>query len=123
MVQAYGVTAWEEYICFFRFVKVLILLCAGSLPAGSPRSPSASGSLSRNASGELSRRSSGSSTSAGEEPLTWQSMAARWQRWVAVRDAPCPGHPWRYRPSMLQYHYTGDRACILSAKRRSQQGR
>ena len=32
---------------------------------------------------------------AGEQPSR-EAVAARWQRWVAVRDAPCPGHPWRY---------------------------
>ena len=59
------------------------------------------------------RRSSGSQ----ERPLTRQLMRSRWQRWVAVRDAPCPGHPWRYCPAMLQYHYTGDCACLQGSAR------
>lgn len=71
----------------------------------------------RRASGE-GRRSTGSA----DQPLTKQLLIARWQRWVAVRDVPCPGHPWRYCPAMLQYHYTGDRACLLSASQRRSLG-
>ena len=25
---------------------------------------------------------------------------------VAVREAPCSGHSWRYSDSMMEYHYT-----------------
>lgn len=28
---------------------------------------------------------------------------------MAIRDAPCAGHPWRYSKHQLAYHYTGDR--------------
>lgn len=28
---------------------------------------------------------------------------------VAIRDAPCAGHPWRYSKHQLVYHYTGER--------------
>lgn len=27
------------------------------------------------------------------------SLRAQWQKWVAIRDAPCVGHPWRCPPS------------------------
>jgi hypothetical protein len=27
---------------------------------------------------------------------------------VAIRDAPCAGHPWRYSKHQLAYHYTAD---------------
>ena len=68
----------------------------------------------RSSSGDMSsRRSSGSA----DEPLTRALIASRWQRWAAVRDVPCPGHPWRYCPAMLQYHYTNERSCLLSPKR------
>ena len=68
----------------------------------------------RSSSGDLSsRRSSGSA----DEPLTRALIASRWQRWAAVRDVPCPGHPWRYCRAMLQYHYTNERSCLLSPKR------
>lgn len=28
---------------------------------------------------------------------------------VAIRDAPCAGHPWRYSKHQLAYHYRADR--------------
>ena len=46
-----------------------------------------------------------------------EAVAARWQRWVAVRDAPFPGHPWRYPAQMLKYLYTGRRSCLLPPRR------
>lgn len=36
------------------------------------------------------------------------SVRAQWRKWVAIRDAPCAGHPWRYPNHQLTYHYTGD---------------
>ena len=29
-----------------------------------------------------------------------------WRKWVAVRDVPCAGHPWRFSKHQLEYHYT-----------------
>ena len=31
---------------------------------------------------------------------------------VAIRDAPCAGHPWRYSKHQLAYHYTAEREII-----------
>lgn len=39
-------------------------------------------------------------------------LRARWQRWLAVRDA-CPvGRDHRYGDDQLRYHYTGDRRAL-----------
>ncbi len=54
----------------------------------------------------------GERRSSSDELPTRKSVASRWQRWLAVRDAPFPGHPWRYPKAMLEYHYTGNRACL-----------
>jgi hypothetical protein len=36
-------------------------------------------------------------------------IRTQWKKWVAIRDAPCAGHPWRYSKHQLAYHYTADR--------------
>ena len=38
-----------------------------------------------------------------------------WLKWVAVRDAICPCHPWRYCEQQLEYHYTKDKSVLESA--------
>lgn len=38
-----------------------------------------------------------------------------WLKWVAVRDALCPCHPWRYCDDQIKYHYTKDRAVLEAA--------
>ena len=38
-----------------------------------------------------------------------------WQKWVAVRDAICPCHPWRYCTSQLEYHYTKEKGVLQNA--------
>ncbi|KDD74147.1 hypothetical protein H632_c1532p0 [Helicosporidium sp. ATCC 50920] len=35
-----------------------------------------------------------------------------WEAWAALRDALAPGHPERYPPDQLRYHYTGDVAFL-----------
>ncbi|KAK9826497.1 hypothetical protein WJX81_006518 [Elliptochloris bilobata] len=52
---------------------------------------------------------------AGGRPPSREAVRARWRQWVAVRDAPCPGHPWRYSDAQLHYHYTANRAALLAA--------
>lgn len=54
----------------------------------------------------------GERRSSGDEHPTRELVRSRWQRWVAVRDAPYPGHIFRYPKLMLEYHYTGNRACL-----------
>lgn len=41
-----------------------------------------------------------------------------WLKWVAVRDAICPCHPWRYCEQQLEYHYTKDKSVLESAEAR-----
>ena len=49
------------------------------------------------------------------EPPSPVAMRQQWQKWVAVRDAHCAGHPWRYSKHQLAYHYTqGDRRAWVS---------
>ncbi|GAB4822060.1 hypothetical protein N2152v2_009106 [Parachlorella kessleri] len=43
------------------------------------------------------------------------AVRSTWKRWVAVRDAPSPGHPWRYSEEQIQYHYTAERSVLLHA--------
>lgn len=50
------------------------------------------------------------------------AVRAGWKRWVAVRDAPFPGHPWRYCKRQIEYHYTGNVAVLLDALRRRREG-
>lgn len=54
---------------------------------------------------------------AGAAPPSREAVRARWRQWVAVRDAPCPGHPWRYSDLQIRYHYTADRAVLKAALR------
>ena len=35
-----------------------------------------------------------------------EAVKQQWHKWVAVRDAHCAGHPWRYSKHQLAYHYT-----------------
>ncbi|BDA44588.1 probable methylmalonic aciduria and homocystinuria type C protein [Coccomyxa sp. Obi] len=58
----------------------------------------------------------GERRSSGDEHPTREVVRSRWQRWVAVRDAPYPGHIFRYPKLMLEYHYTGNRACLQPNK-------
>lgn len=57
--------------------------------------------------------SPGSGISLGE--LAEEAVRARWEKWVAVRDAPCPGHPRRFYKDQLEYHYTQDRGALARA--------
>lgn len=58
-------------------------------------------------------------TSMDVPPPCMHAVRASWKKWVAVRDAPCSGHFWRYPNEMIEYHYTGDRATLaLALKRR-----
>jgi hypothetical protein len=41
----------------------------------------------------------------GEAPSP-EAVRQQWHKWVAVRDAHCAGHPWRYSKHQLAYHYT-----------------
>ncbi|KAK9811662.1 hypothetical protein WJX72_007918 [[Myrmecia] bisecta] len=52
-----------------------------------------------------------------EEPPSFNAVRRRWHKWVAIRDAPCPGHPWRYTRDQLEYHYTRSRAVLEKALR------
>jgi len=52
---------------------------------------------------------------AGGRPPPPEAVRARWRQWVAVRDAPSPGHPWRFSEAQLRYHYTADRAALAAA--------
>ncbi|KAK9813724.1 hypothetical protein WJX73_005448 [Symbiochloris irregularis] len=45
-------------------------------------------------------------------------MRRRWRKWVAVRDAPSPGHPWRYPEDMITYHYTSNKGVLAEAVKR-----
>lgn len=45
------------------------------------------------------------------------AVRANWRSWVAVRDAPCPGHFWRFPHDMLTYHYTSDKSILMEALR------
>lgn len=51
-----------------------------------------------------------------------RAVAANWRAWVAVRDSPCPGHPWRYSEEQITYHYTRDRSVLLKAMLRRNLG-
>ena len=62
------------------------------------------------------KRDLGERRSSGDEHPTRELVRERWQRWVAVRDAPYPGHPFRYPKQMLEYHYTGNRSCLQLTK-------
>eukprot|EP00891_Asterochloris_glomerata_P008115 jgi/Astpho2/8115/Aster-03056 len=66
----------------------------------------------RRRSGSLTRSSSGRSRSL---PLTAEQVAANWRKWVAVRDLPCPGHPWRYCKDQLEAHYRRDKLLLHHA--------
>lgn len=46
------------------------------------------------------------------EPCAQPAGAPRSLLQVAIRDAPCAGHPWRYSKHQLVYHYTGDREIL-----------
>lgn len=43
-----------------------------------------------------------------------------WLKWVTVRDAICPCHPWRYCMQQLEYHYTKDKGVLQSAMAQQQ---
>lgn len=38
-----------------------------------------------------------------------KDVRAGWEKWLAVRDAAAPGHPYRYSRDQILYHYTGNR--------------
>ena len=42
----------------------------------------------------------------GQDEAEADAVCKRWRKWVAVRDAPCPGHSWRYSACQIEYHYT-----------------
>lgn len=41
-----------------------------------------------------------------------KDVRAGWEKWLAVRDAAAPGHPYRYDKQQILYHYTGDRELL-----------
>ena len=50
-----------------------------------------------------------------EEAPGLSAVAQNWQAWVAVRDAPCPGHPMRFSSEQIRYHYTQDKSLLRQA--------
>ncbi|KAK9857585.1 hypothetical protein WJX84_000118 [Apatococcus fuscideae] len=38
-----------------------------------------------------------------------------WQKWVAVREATCPGNPWKFDNRQMEYHYTHNTAALRKA--------
>ncbi|KAL3159659.1 hypothetical protein ABBQ38_010067 [Trebouxia sp. C0009 RCD-2024] len=53
-----------------------------------------------------------------EDAETSPKPCNAWLKWVAVRDAICPCHPWRYCEQQLEYHYTKDKSVLESAEAR-----
>ncbi|KAK9840186.1 hypothetical protein WJX74_005136 [Apatococcus lobatus] len=48
-----------------------------------------------------------------------------WQKWAAVREATCPGNPWKFDKRQLEYHYTQSASVLrraISISRRSLDG-
>ncbi|PSC71268.1 hypothetical protein C2E20_5393 [Micractinium conductrix] len=96
---------------------------AASLTAAGPGRPCAPGAAaaghahSSSAGGFGSPGSSASRRSSLEREgrPSMRAVAANWRAWLAVRDAPCPGHPWRYSEEQITYHYTRDRSILLKA--------
>jgi methylmalonic aciduria homocystinuria type C protein len=49
---------------------------------------------------------------AGGKLFEIKDVCAKWEKWLAVRDAAAPGHPYRYSEEQILYHYTGDRQLL-----------
>ncbi|KAL4458499.1 hypothetical protein ABPG75_013364 [Micractinium tetrahymenae] len=96
---------------------------AAAEPAG-PSSPggAAAGFGSPLQVGSLGSTCSRRSSLERESKPSMRAVAANWRAWVAVRDAPCPGHPWRYSQEQIEYHYTRDRSLLLKAMLRRNLG-
>lgn len=54
---------------------------------------------------------SNSSTDDGST-VSFANVRPAWKKWLAVRDAAYPQHPWRYDEVQTTYHYTGDRQLL-----------
>lgn len=82
-------------------------LAGASTQAAAQHSAAAAGSAGP------SRRSD-SNSEADAKPCM-RAVTSNWRCWVAVRDSPCPGHPWRYSEEQLRYHYTRDPSVLPTA--------
>lgn len=94
--------------------------CTGSdlSPLGSPTSAAfyrAVSTGSASPTNTLSPSSSTSSVGSDDEAPTAEAVRASWEKWVAVRDAPYPGHPRRFSKDQLEYHYTHNKAVLQRA--------
>ena len=58
----------------------------------------------------------------GAAVATHADVGEGWERWLAVREALSPGHPWRYPQDQLLYHYTADRALLAAAVAAREEG-
>lgn len=81
-------------------------------PLGSPTSAAFYRAAST---GSLPLPESSSSSGSDEDAPTAEAVRASWEKWVAVRDAPCPGHPRRFSKDQLEYHYTHNKAVLQRA--------
>lgn len=65
---------------------------------------------------KLAAPAAGRCRSPGKEGKpSMRAVTANWKAWVAVRDSPCPGHPWRYSEEQVQYHYSRQRDILVTA--------
>ena len=98
---------------------------AASLTAAGPGRPCAPGAAaaghahSSSAGGFGSPGSSASRRSSLEREgrPSMRAVAANWRAWLAVRDAPCPGHPWRYSEEQVGAAVGGGRVLAGGACR------
>lgn len=58
----------------------------------------------------------------GAAAATHRDVREDWERWLAVREALAPRHPWRYPQDQLLYHYTADRALLDAAVAAREEG-
>lgn len=120
----------EQYVRFVARCARNSLTGCDLSPLGSPTSAAfyraaSTGSLSlngphnnnnnNNGQSTLLPSSSTSSVGSEEEVPTAEAVRTSWEKWVAVRDAPCPGHPRRFSRDQLEYHYTHNKAALQRA--------
>jgi len=60
---------------------------------------------------------------AGGDLPEMNDVRAGWEKWLAVRDAAAPGHPYRYSKEQILYHYTGDRQLLHKLVSDSRRGK